>query len=196
MYLFSKIERVPIHVQFLISETFELIRPNLVRLSSYSAAVEELNRRILADRAMSIKEDVEEEPELNCSEAPPITFSPAIAVNEEEVELDIDGEIDDGDIDDDELDIEDDDMEEDDENEMQDDDDDADFEREFARLMHETLDCRRSERKVIPFDVSVPIRVKNVDSIEVPEGTVPFTLLTKKGNKQQVDIAANFRQKL
>jgi regulator of nonsense transcripts 2 len=179
-----------------MSETFEQVRPSLVRLLSYSASVEELNRRILADRAISIKEDVDEEPELNYSEAPPITFSPAIAVNEEEVDLYIDGDVDDGDFDDDELDIDDDDMEEDDENEMQDDDDDADFEREFARLMHETLDSRRTERKAIPFDVSVPIRVKNVDSIEVPEGTVQFTLLTKKGNKQQVNLSANFSQKL
>jgi regulator of nonsense transcripts 2 len=71
----------------------------------------------------------------------------------------------------------------------------AEFEREYARMMAESLESRKFERKQ-QFDLPVPVRSKNRDAFlgnEAPEdavttsgGTMAFSLLTKKGNRQQV----------
>lgn len=76
----------------------------------------------------------------------------------------------------------------------------ADFEREFSRVMAESLESRKFERKP-QFDVPVPVMAKNrshtpkhdeapkevaeVDADAGP-GTMAFSLLTKKGKSQQV----------
>ena len=76
----------------------------------------------------------------------------------------------------------------------------AEFEREFSRMMAESLESRKFERKP-QFDVPVPIRVKNRDQIlRTDEGpvieampvrsTMAFSLLTKKGKGQQVRYQA------
>ena len=74
--------------------------------------------------------------------------------------------------------------------------DEADFEREYAKMMAESLDSRKHERKST-FDVPLPIRRKDantagdlpdetVHSSAAPAGTMAFSLLTKRGNRQQV----------
>ena len=74
--------------------------------------------------------------------------------------------------------------------------DEADFEREYAKMMAESLDSRKHERKST-FDVPLPIRRKDantasdlpdetVASSATPAGTMAFSLLTKRGNRQQV----------
>jgi len=74
--------------------------------------------------------------------------------------------------------------------------DEADFEREYAKMMAESLDSRKHERKST-FDVPLPIRRKDanasgdlpdetVNSSAAPAGTMAFSLLTKRGNRQQV----------
>lgn len=77
--------------------------------------------------------------------------------------------------------------------------DEADFEREYAKMMAESLESRKHERKST-FDVPLPIRRKDRDvpsSTEMwndepaatnaaPTGTMAFSLLTKRGNRQQV----------
>lgn len=76
--------------------------------------------------------------------------------------------------------------------------DEADFEREYARMMAESLESRKFERKPL-FDVPLPVRPKNRESPaggaqgeETPAmgNTMAFALLTKKGNRQQVGDAA------
>jgi regulator of nonsense transcripts 2 len=77
--------------------------------------------------------------------------------------------------------------------------DEADFEREYAKMMAESLDSRKHERKAT-FDVPLPIRRKDaniagelpeetVNSSSTPAGTMAFSLLTKRGNRQQVSCA-------
>ncbi|KAI9824459.1 MAG: hypothetical protein M1832_001994 [Thelocarpon impressellum] len=74
---------------------------------------------------------------------------------------------------------------------------DADFDREFAKMMAESLDSRKSDRKQM-FDVPLPMRRHNRDAPAAPEDgppetgtsspptdTMAFSLLTKRGNKQQ-----------
>jgi len=77
--------------------------------------------------------------------------------------------------------------------------DEADFEREYAKMMAESLESRKHERKST-FDVPLPIRRKDRDVPSAneawndepaatnapPSGTMAFSLLTKRGNRQQV----------
>lgn len=81
--------------------------------------------------------------------------------------------------------------------------DEADFDRELAKLMAESLDSRKHERKPT-FDVPLPMRRKeNAPNPGIPgneswteestsgnanTGTMAFSLLTKRGNRQQVGI--------
>lgn len=73
----------------------------------------------------------------------------------------------------------------------------AEFDREFAKMMSESLDSRKFERKHF-FDVPLPMRrARETNSIAddsgeeaakpaAPTGTMKFSLLSKRGNKQQV----------
>lgn len=72
----------------------------------------------------------------------------------------------------------------------------AEFDKEFERMMAESLDSRRFERKA-HFDVPLPIRKsqrvpaeqldEDIDSgAETPPNTMAFSLMTKKGNRPQV----------
>jgi regulator of nonsense transcripts 2 len=75
--------------------------------------------------------------------------------------------------------------------------DEADFEREYAKMMAESLESRKHERKAT-FDVPLPMLRKNPNAGEpfadenangnaTPPGTMAFSLLTKRGNRQQVN---------
>lgn len=81
--------------------------------------------------------------------------------------------------------------------EVVDPEDEAEFEREYAKMMSESLESRKFERKQL-FDVPLPVRPKareqttsgeTVHENPVPGNTMAFSLLTKKGNRQQVRIA-------
>ena len=73
--------------------------------------------------------------------------------------------------------------------------DEADFEREYAKMMAESLESRKHERKAT-FDVPLPMRRKEATSESwadestsvstAARGTMAFSLLTKRGNRQQV----------
>ena len=73
---------------------------------------------------------------------------------------------------------------------------DAEFDRELAKMQSESLDSRKFDRKPL-FDVPLPMRraQREVSTIAddsptedtpAPANTVAFSLMTKKGNKQQV----------
>ena len=71
----------------------------------------------------------------------------------------------------------------------------ADFDRELAKMMAESIDSRKFERKQ-HFDVPLPIRKGLKDQVALddeqqngaptPASTMAFALMTKRGNKQQV----------
>lgn len=79
--------------------------------------------------------------------------------------------------------------------------DEADFDREYAKMMAESLESRKFDRKPT-FDVPLPMRRQDrVASValdngveegpftaapDTPTGTMAFSLLTKRGNRQQV----------
>ena len=75
----------------------------------------------------------------------------------------------------------------------------ADFDRELAKMMTESIDSRKFERKPL-FDVPLPMRRANrdtshagdespTDGTATPPRTMAFSLMTKKGNRQQVQQA-------
>jgi regulator of nonsense transcripts 2 len=72
----------------------------------------------------------------------------------------------------------------------------AEFDQAFERMMAESLDSRKFERKAV-FDVPLPIRRGQRDTnvgaedaverdIQTPSDTMAFALMTKRGNRQQV----------
>lgn len=73
----------------------------------------------------------------------------------------------------------------------------ADFEREYAKMMAESLESRKFERKSL-FDAPVPVRpkaretpapqdIEDSGEFETPvTNKMAFSLLTKRGNRQQV----------
>lgn len=77
--------------------------------------------------------------------------------------------------------------------EVVDPEDEAEFEREYAKMMSESLESRKFERKQL-FDVPLPVRSRNREqSMSTPgsgetgqSGTMAFSLMTKRGNRQQV----------
>lgn len=76
----------------------------------------------------------------------------------------------------------------------------ADFDRELAKMMSESLDSRKFDRKPI-FDVPLPMRRPQKETPITGEesgnegtatppstNTMAFSLMTKKGNRQQVRL--------
>lgn len=74
---------------------------------------------------------------------------------------------------------------------------DADFEREYAKMMSEGAESRKLERRPA-FDVALPVRSRPREpttagdqadgGAEAPAPKMAFSVLTKKGNKQQVSL--------
>ncbi|KAL3469959.1 armadillo-type protein [Aspergillus californicus] len=67
----------------------------------------------------------------------------------------------------------------------------ADFEREFEKMMSESVESRRFERKAV-FDIPLPMKrsaretaADNMPSPQPTNNTMAFSLMTKKGSKQQ-----------
>jgi regulator of nonsense transcripts 2 len=63
--------------------------------------------------------------------------------------------------------------------------DDHDFDKEFSKLVAESMDHRKVEKKVSAFDTPIPFKMKR-SLVESNEAKVSFTLITKRGNKPQV----------
>lgn len=74
----------------------------------------------------------------------------------------------------------------------------ADFDRELAKMMSESLDSRKFDRKPL-FDIPLPMRraVRDTsnnaedspsEGTSTPPTTMAFSLMTKKGNRQQVSF--------
>lgn len=79
--------------------------------------------------------------------------------------------------------------------EERDPDAEAEFDRELAKMMAESLDSRKLERKPL-FDVPLPMRRKQRETSAIYDessnegtgSTMAFSLMTRKGNRQQVGV--------
>lgn len=84
------------------------------------------------------------------------------------------------------------------EEEQIDPEDEADFDREYAKIMAESFETRKFQPKQ-QFDIPLPVRAKARDATSgsetaesgpgTPGGTMAFSLLTKRGNRQQVRLS-------
>lgn len=183
MYVFCKINPIPIDADFFITETKDLLRPFSQFYSTYQETVDALNRITMQENQVSPESTDVREVENEIS---------AVDVYESEVDEVADEEIKEEFEDEykyeigDESGSEEDDMGHQHDLEDEDEEEDDLFDREYSRLVQESFETRRgrSDKKVTQFDASIPSKIKKTD-VEVKAGHVGFTLLTKKGNKQQ-----------
>ncbi|KAF3908233.1 hypothetical protein AA313_de0203976 [Arthrobotrys entomopaga] len=214
-------ERTPMDIEFMIQDTFQLVRPNWVlhtSLEEAGKAFQEATAKIYgpaeaADDDSSTTEEaanseMDEDAEIKLSDdemdieaEPPKDANNDIEGNDDEESNSDDDSSDSGDLDDEGIVYS-------RPQEYRDPEGEADFDREFAMLMAESLESRKFERKTV-FDVPLPIKKSAVvptiaqppgvitmsmiedDEDEAPPppsqkpGIMTFSLLTKKGNKQQ-----------
>ncbi|KAK6537369.1 hypothetical protein TWF694_011561 [Orbilia ellipsospora] len=214
-------ERIPMDIEFMIQDTFQLVRPNWVlhtSLEEAGKAFQEAAAKIYgpaeaADDDSSTTEeaansDIDEDAEIKLSDdemdieaEPSKDANNDIEANDEEESDSDDDSSESGDLDDESIVYS-------RPQEYRDPEAEADFDREFAMLMAESLESRKFERKTV-FDVPLPIKKSIVaptiaqppgvitmsmiedDEDEAPPpppqkpGIMTFSLLTKKGNKQQ-----------
>ena len=182
MYIFTK-NPIPVDAEFFVMETKDLLRPNLEIIPTYEECIAQLNE-IAKLQIQYQSDDDEEERMLQQDEEVEVE-------NEPEPEQPQTEEADDEDLDEDL----DDDEEESEEEEVivhmaQQDPEPEDemFEREFGRMMQESMESRRNVRKPGDFDAPIPSR-KQEERDSIQENEVAFTLLTKRGNKQQVYLS-------
>ncbi|KAJ3164285.1 hypothetical protein HK101_000477, partial [Irineochytrium annulatum] len=195
IYVLSK-DPIPMDISFLLSETGELLRPKQTLLTSYEEAIEAFNALIALNHP-------------NGKGA--VNATAAEASDEEDDGLRDDdgrrgsgaGQEGSGDENEDEDEDEDDEDEDDEEGvgkvnledeeavvirrvEEIDQAADDEFEKEFNQAMIDSLRSRDNVRKPAVFDVPIPGKAKIAGSGEEAENGVVFSLLTKKGNKQQM----------
>ncbi|KAF9983743.1 hypothetical protein BGZ75_004775 [Mortierella antarctica] len=189
MYILAK-ETVPLEIEYMIEDTFTELRPKLRRFQTYEEAVAAVEALLgplgSSDQASTLQNDDSDS---------------------EDSEGDDDGDDDPQDEDDDESDEDEDGLDDDEEmhamRQMDDEEQavvltnqhkqaeplDEDFEREYLKMMSESLESRKFERKHLTLDVAIPV-LRSADRREEPVVNNPdhvaFTLLTKKGNKQQL----------
>jgi regulator of nonsense transcripts 2 len=181
MYLHTKM-KPPMEIEYLVQETFELLRPKALFYPSYVAAAMEVNRRAQAMGNVAPQDDEDErrgDEELKGADAG----------KESDDESESDESSSGSDQDDDVIvrDLA---------NEA--DSDEAEkFDQEFAKMLTDSLDSRKHERKNAVFDVPVPLLARKGVSFEdveaddeEPVKQVTFSLLTKKGNKAAIKAVA------
>ncbi|KAI9499281.1 armadillo-type protein [Zychaea mexicana] len=197
MYIFTK-AKPPMDVDFMVSDTLEMLRPQMHIISSYEEANEAVDRMLLeqlksvqgSDGSKVQEDGFEESEEESTSD-----------------EADDDDNLDDADKDD-----------EDEENteeigeegatvdgdedvvvfkkkqEQKSNEDDEEFEREFSRMMSESMESRKFEKKSAVLDVPIPMNLRGAQDRRTAtaqekdinsQDKMSFTLLTKKGNRQQ-----------
>ncbi|KAJ5698368.1 hypothetical protein N7462_000373 [Penicillium macrosclerotiorum] len=198
-YLFTK-DPLPMDIEFLVQDTFSALRPQwklatdpeeATRIFSEAVAqnynVPDSERPIDADEdeaeSSSSDEDLEEDaiPEIE-DEQESSDEAEASGPNPEA---------------NDESDFEDEHIVVTRQEEERDPEAEAEFDREFEKMMAESMDSRRFERKAI-FDIPLPMKQRPRDAMPTesstesatpepmpPTRTMAFSLMTKKGNKQQ-----------
>ncbi|KAI8992403.1 armadillo-type protein [Pilobolus umbonatus] len=193
MYVLSK-SKPPMDVDFMISDTLEILRPQLVIMSSYEEANEAVDRMLLEQLKSvhgtdgKVQEDGFEDSEVSESSSDEDEDDDrVIDVDEFEGESNEDND-NDNDVEGDE------DVVVVKKKEELSREDAEEFDREFSKMMSESIESRKFEKKAAMLDVPIPMNLKGSpvnrrgvshDSDNNPSNKMVFTLLTKKGNRQQ-----------
>lgn len=207
-YVFTK-DPLPMDIEFVLQDTFQMLRPNWklhTTLEEAAKAFQEAVARTYKtdEKGMDIEEEEAEDEGMSDGE----DFPDLENQNDNEEDSHSSGDdSDSGEHSDNDHAIESDSEEENivvtRPQDLRDPEADAEFDREFAKMMAESLDSRKFERKQL-FDVPLPIKKTSTlttretenDAESVGDGNVPtrhpgtmaFSLLTKKGNRQQTSV--------
>lgn len=195
-YMFTK-DPVPMDVEFMIQETISSLRPE-VKLAvdlneasqQFAAAVSQNYQAPEEDKPVEIDSGDELSSEDDDDEDANDQRRDAGQSSSDEAEAELSGDDNESDADSEEESIVVTRQQEERDPEIE-----AEFDREFAKMMAESLDSRKFERKPL-FDVPLPMK-KNArematteecqpESDIAPPNTMAFSLLTKRGNRQQV----------
>ncbi|KAG1175001.1 hypothetical protein G6F70_000728 [Rhizopus microsporus] len=195
MYVLSK-SKPPMDIDFMISDTFEMLRPQLTIIPTYEQANEAVDRMLLEQlKSIQGADKVQEDGFDESGEG-----SDTSSVEDEDEEANrLDEEDEEGQDEPQNAPAE---TDEDDvvvlkkKQEQISREDEEDFEREFNKMMTDSIESRKFEKKTAMLDVPIPMNLRGsldrrtaVRENEKPEtGKMAFTLLTKKGNRQQTKI--------
>ncbi|CAK7198699.1 mRNA decay protein [Sporothrix eucalyptigena] len=205
-YIFTK-NPLPMDIEFIVQDTFALIRPHWRLATNLEEAYKVFQQAMAQDQKATGADKVQEQYDGAASEdeysEDEIDNADDLAVGDAEVDDDLSSIEDEGEDDGDHQDSDEHSESEDEEivvtreEEQIDPEDEADFEREYARMMAESLEPRKFDRKPM-FDVALPVRQKarEASSADTNGGvgngeesgsssTMAFSLLTKRGNRQQ-----------
>ncbi|OBT66230.1 hypothetical protein VE03_04367 [Pseudogymnoascus sp. 23342-1-I1] len=200
-YIYTK-DTLPMDIEFIVQDTFSLTRPQWKLASNIEEASRAFQLAVAQDQKTSgVEKAVEvEEPEIDDSsdDDAGLPAGDGDESSSEDDEAEANG--------DDEVSRHGSESEEEEtivvtrQDEQYDPEDDADFEREYAKMMAESLESRKFDRKPM-FDVPLPMRRSNretTSTVELgsdehaapvvapaPPNTMAFSLLTKRGNRQQ-----------
>lgn len=203
-YIYTK-NPLPMDIEFLVHDIYTGTRPQWKLASNLEEASKAFQLVLAQDRKAAGLEEPEPEPEDQDDDSSAASSGDELGDGDGDDDADEtigsdDGEVVDEDAEDNEQQSSSDDS--DDEaivvtrpEEEIDPEEDADFEREYAKMMSESLESRKLERRPM-FDVALPVRSRvresntGPDQIDgsptVPTPKMAFSVLTKKGNKQQV----------
>ncbi|ETI20095.1 hypothetical protein G647_08129 [Cladophialophora carrionii CBS 160.54] len=208
-YYMATKEPLPMEIDFLVQDTYSLVRPNWKLVTDLGEAAKVFAEAVSANyKQQAAEKSVEQAEDMEDSAS-----DDALGDGDGEVE----GEVaqsseDDGDAGADEDTGEDRDEVDSDEEEQivvmrqeeqLDPEAEAEFDRAFEKMMAESLDSRKFERKT-HFDVPIPIRkiarapIEPNDEEATPapmseSNTMAFSLMTKKGNRQQASSPDSWR---
>lgn len=193
-------------IDFIVQDTFGLTRPLWKFASNLEEATKAFQEAVALDQKSS---GADKAVDIDADDATSGASSDDEHGDLDEIEGDGDGDGEDDSLSEDEEDMQDADDDSDADSEDYDEaivvtrleeaidpEDEADFEREYAKMMAESLESRKFERKQ-QFDVPLPVRPKTrepvagegqppPESSDAPVNKMAFSLLTKKGNRQQV----------
>lgn len=167
-------------IDFIIQDIFEFLRPKITLCKDYIEAATLVNSMIELEKQEPIEaEQDEEEADVTPQLEDVLTDDEEDATSDEDSD-DSDDSFSEDDSEDEESSSED--YDEDEEEEEL----DMDFDKEFSRMLLEGRDQRKAaEKKSSTFDASIPLRNRpNIQELSRAQ-EVTFTLLTKKGQKQQ-----------
>ncbi|ORX47013.1 ARM repeat-containing protein [Hesseltinella vesiculosa] len=195
MYIFSK-AKPPMDVDFMISDTFETLRPHMQMMTSYDEANSEVDV-ILLDQLKSVQGNDDKVQEDGFEDSDGASDSSSDAEDDDEIQ--------------DLLDAEDENVEENEISSVAPDEEDEvvvlksqeqrrkeeddEFEKEFSKMISDSIDSRKHEKKAAMLDVPIPMNLRGAQDRRSREqdrvsqtGGMMFTLLTKKGNRQQTKL--------
>ncbi|KAH8924908.1 ARM repeat-containing protein [Atractiella rhizophila] len=195
MYILAK-QTPPMDVGFMINDTFDSLRPKMTMMKTYEEASNAVDNMVAANQAaVESHEPAEEELDDDASDG-------EVDIASDPMELASDSESsDEAEEDPDAHEAERDESEDEDEMEIGRNtsygptvEDEEEFERELAKMMIDTSDSRKAanEKRTALADVALPvwkkkekIRDEELDDEEDGLQHMKFTVLTKKGNKNQ-----------